>query len=180
MNRHSLRIFRWAILAFGLIAGTLLLANGNYLLGAVIGGMAVLRLGFMLSLEHRRRRYRSAAGTAAAPGRYPLLQSLAHGQFEVAADAIGVPSSELRIEFANGRSIAEVANAKGVPVETVVAAVVADASAKVDRAVADGQAPRAAADRVKHRLPQWATRMVNGHRSDLQQRGFRARAGVTR
>jgi hypothetical protein len=178
MTHTSLRTFRWVMLGFGLVAGALLLADGDYLLGIVIGGMALLRLGFMLSLARRRRQFRSTAD--AATGAHPVLRTLARGQFEVAADAIGVPSAELRIEFAKGRSIAEVASTEGVPVETVVAAVVADASAKVDRAVADGQTPSVAGARIKGRLPQWATRLVNGHRGDFRAGGVRARVGAPR
>jgi hypothetical protein len=168
MTRSSYRTIRWVLLAFGLVAGTLLLANGNYLLGAVIGGFALVRLFLMLSMEHRRRQFRGARDAAVASGAPPVLRTLARGQFDVAAGAIGVAPTDLRIEFANGRSIAEVAGAEGVPVDAVVAAVVADASAKVDRAVADGQTPPAIAARIKRRLPQWATRLVNGHRGELR------------
>ena len=88
----------------------------------------------------------------------------------VRAGAIGARPCDVRIEFAKGRSIAEVATARGVPVDTVVAAVVADASAKLDRAVADGQTTALAADRFKTRLPRWATRMVHGRRGDMNSR----------
>jgi hypothetical protein len=175
MNLTVLRTLRWVILGFGLAAGVLLLATGHLLLGALLGGFAVLRPVLMLGMQRRRRQYRTMARTDPAGDAPPVLRTLARGQFEVAAGAIGVPPADLRIEFAKGRSIAEVASAHGVPVETVVAAVVAEAAAKVDRAVADGETPPGAADRIKGRLPQWATRMVNGHRGELRVRAAASR-----
>jgi hypothetical protein len=171
MSFASFRTFRWVMVALGLAAGVLLLVTGNTLVGAVIGGLALVRLAFLVSIERRRRQVRGVGGgSRPGGGEYPLLRSLARGQFEVAAGAIGTSPSDVRIEFANGRSIAEVAGAHGVPVEAVVAAVVADASAKLDRAVADGHTTRFAADRLKSRLPRWATRMVYGHRGDFGSR----------
>jgi hypothetical protein len=175
MNLSSPRTFRWVMVTLGLGAGALLLATGNPVVGLVIGGLALVRLVFLLSMERRRHRYRDRARPGHAGGDEPLLRSLARGQFEVAARAIGTSASDVRIDFANGHSIAEIATAHGVPVESVVAAVVADAAAKLDRAVADGTTTRFAADRFTARLPQWATRLVDCHRSDL-----RARAGAFR
>jgi hypothetical protein len=169
VNLALLRTLRWAIVGLGLAAGALLVATGHVLLGALLGGFALLRLALVLGMEGRRRQFRMAR-TTSVDGAPPVLRTLARGQFEVTAAAIGIPSQELRIEFAKGQSIAEVAGARGVPLERVVAAVVADASAKVDRAVADGEAAPGAADRIKTRLPHWATRMVNGHRGELRTR----------
>jgi len=173
MSFSSLRTFRWVTRALALGAGVLLFATGSTMVGAVIGGLALVRMAFLLSFGRRRRRVRAAAARP-VEGSYPVLRSLAQGQFEVAAGAIGTSPSEVRIDFANGRSIAEIAAAHAVPVERVVEAVVADAAAKLDRAVADGRTSPAAADRVKARLPRWATRLVNGHRGDLG----RTRAGA--
>ncbi len=167
MTRFPYRTFRWVMVALGLGAGALLVVTDHLVGGIVIGGLALVRLAFLCAWERRRRRARPTGGE------YPLLRSLAHGQFEVVADAIGTSAADVRIEFANGRSIAEIASAHGVAVESVVAAVVADASGKLDRAVANGLTTQFAADRFKSRLPQWATRLVNRHRSDL-----RARAGA--
>ena len=170
MSLSTLRTFRWVMAGLGIGAGALLLAAGNTLVGVVIGGLALVRLVFLVSLERQRRHgQRHATGD----GSYPVLRQLARGQFEVAAGVIGTSSSDVRVEFANGRSIAEIATAHGVPVETVIAAVVADASATLDRAVTDGRTTRIAAERFKGRLPQWATRLVNRHRDD-----FRARPGM--
>lgn len=169
MNLAALRTLRWIMAGLGLAAAALLLATGHVVLGTLLGGFALVRLGLVLGVERRRRRSRTAR-TRAVEGAPPVLRTLARGQFEVAAEAIGIPSKDLRIEFVKGRSIAEVADAHGVPRERVVAAVVAEASAKVDRAVADGEAAPGAADGIKARLPHWATRMLQGHRGELRTR----------
>lgn len=168
MSLSRIRTFRWVMTGLGLGAGALLLATGHTLVGVVIGGLALVRLVFLIGRERQRRRYRQLH--TAAGGSYPVLRQLARGQFEVAARVIGTSSSDVRVEFANGRSIAEIATARGVPVRSVVAAVVADASAKLDRAVADGHTTPTAAERFRGRLPQWATRLVNRHRGDLRAR----------
>ena len=175
MSLTTLRTLRWVILALGLVAGVFLLATGHVVIGVVIGGLAVLRLVLVLGLQRQRRQFRTMARTGPSGDAHPMVRTLARGQFEVAATAIGIPPCDLRIEFAKGRSIAEVASAHTVPVDTVVAAVVADASAKVDRAVASGETKPGAAARIKSRLPQWATRMVNGHRGELRVRTTAAR-----
>ena len=169
MNLAVLRTLRGIIVGLGLVAGALLLATGHVLLGALLGGVAVLHLVVLVGVQRRRRRFRTARSDT-GDGTPRVLRTLARGQFEVAAGAIGIPSTELRIEFARGRSIAEVARARGVPLESVLTAVVAAAAAKVDRAVADGEAAPGAAVRIKARLPQWATRMLNGHRGELRTR----------
>src|SRR5207248_945357 len=169
MPVSSLRTFRWAMVALGLGAGAVLLATGNTVVGVVVGGLALVRLLFLLSIERRMHQLHAVRAAprqdpSATVGAYPLLRSLARGQFEVAAGAIGISPCDVRVEFARGRSIAEIAAAHAVPVERVVAAVVADASAKLDLAVADGQTTRGAAERFKTRLPRWANRLVHRHR----------------
>jgi hypothetical protein len=71
-------------------------------------------------------------GHHGGPGRGlgPVLQT--------AAEAIGVPVDELRAALADGRSLAQVAEAEGVERQTVVDALVAAANAHIDEHVADG------------------------------------------
>ena len=116
MSLSSVRTFRWVMSGLALGAGVLLVATGHTVVGAVIGGLALVRLVFLCSIEARRRRVRASAPSGA--GHDPVLRSLVRGQFEVAAGAIGASPSEVRIEFANGHSIAEVAATRGVPVDS--------------------------------------------------------------
>ena len=91
---------------------------------------------------------------------------LARHEFKVAADTIGIPATELRDALKGGQSIAEVATEKGVPVDDVVNAVVADVSAKVDQAVANGRLTQEQGDKIKAKAPERVTKLVNAHKGD--------------
>jgi hypothetical protein len=88
-----------------------------------------------------------------------------HGPgLDAAATALGITTDELRTELEGGKTIAQVAGDKGVDVQTVIDALVADASAKLDQAVADG---KITADEAATRKADLATRiadMVNNGR----------------
>jgi uncharacterized protein YidB (DUF937 family) len=62
-----------------------------------------------------------------------------HGgvQLEVAAEAIGITEEELRTALEEGQSIAQVAEAKGVDVQTVIDAMVAAATDRLEAAIAE-------------------------------------------
>jgi hypothetical protein len=85
----------------------------------------------------------------------------------LAAATIGIEPAELRRDFAGGRSIAEIATAAGVAPETVTSAVIADATAMLDKALADGTAPPQAVSQAKTRLPVWTARLIHATRDDL-------------
>ena len=53
-SRSVSRVIWWIIIAFGLVVGAVLLLLGYYLFGVIIGGFAVLRLIYTLSLPNRR------------------------------------------------------------------------------------------------------------------------------
>ena len=169
MSLSSVRTFRWVMTGLGLGAGVLLVATGHTVVGAVIGGLALVRLAFLCSIEARRRRARAAAPPGGA-GNDPVLRSLVRGQFEVAAGAIGASPSEVRIDFANGRSIAEMAAARASPSNEW-----STRSSPTRRRSSTGRS-RTGARRPrwrrasKTRLPRWATRLVNGHRGELGRR----------
>src|SRR5215468_821 len=99
MSLSSVRTFRWVMSGLGLAAGVLLVATGHTVVGAVIGGLALVRLAFLCSFERRRRQTRGDFARGGA-GNDPVLRSLVRGQFEVAAGAIGTSPSEVRIDFA--------------------------------------------------------------------------------
>ena len=103
-------------------------------------------------------------GTTTDVKGHPRLRELAREEFKLAADTIGIPAKELRQDVKGGQSISEVAEAKGVATQTVVDAVVNDLSAKLDKAVADGKISQERADKVKERLPERITNLVNRHR----------------
>jgi hypothetical protein len=166
MKLSTMRTIRWVLVGLGLTAGVVLVAGGNTLVGVVIGTLALVRLVLVVGQARRRRTLPGRPG-GSSDDAFSVLRSLAHGQFEVAARAIGVSPADVRVDFARGRSIAEIAAGRGVPAQTVINAVAADASVTLDRAVADGEMTPSAAAHVKARLPLWATRLVNRRRGDL-------------
>ena len=65
-----------------------------------------------------------------------------------AAGALGITPAELGAQLKAGKSLKDVATAKGVPYETVSAAVLASVKADLDAAVAAGTIKQARADRI--------------------------------
>src|SRR5215212_9890177 len=109
-------------------------------------------------------------------GDYPLLDvgprfgRFEHGRFhghvglrglDAAASYLGVTQEQLRTEIASGKTLAEVAKAKGKPVDGLVAALVADAKTKIAAAVTAGRLSQAEADRLTAPLEEHVTDLVN-------------------
>jgi hypothetical protein len=150
---------RWVLVGVGLVAGVALLAAGATLIGVVLVVLAGVRIAMLLSMQRRMHSFR-ALGETAGGRRGELLQRLARNELDVAATAIGITPDDLRQAVENGRTISAVAADEGISSHQVVAAVVRDASAKVDRAVAAGNVAPNRARFVRNRLPHWAERYV--------------------
>lgn len=151
------RSLGWAFPLFGLLLAAFLVARGQFVLGAVIAGLAVVRFVFVLLMVRRRRAFAYAG--VSGPTR-ELLRSLIRGEFEAAASAIGVEPDELRRGFASGRSVAESAVAAGVPVDSVVDAIIKYALRRIDELVAEKAVSDSTAAQAKERLPLWTARFV--------------------
>jgi hypothetical protein len=149
MSWNAVKAIRWTMVAVGLGAGIALLAAGATLFGAVLLVMAALRVAMLLAMRRR--------GTS-RPG--PMLRRLTRNELDVAAGAIGIAPDDLRRAVDDGHTISAVAADAGIPTQRVVDAVVRDASAKVDRAVAAGNVAPDRARVVHNRLPHWAERFV--------------------
>ncbi len=67
----------------------------------------------------------------------------------VVADLLGIDRETLRAELEAGNSIADIAEANGIDVQTVVDALIADAESHVDLAVAHGLDEERAAERLE-------------------------------
>lgn len=112
----------------GLALGAYLIARGDLIVGVLVGGSAVLRTVYLLSVSRAwNRRANQPAGPRDPNQVRRLLRGLAHNAFEIAGGVVGVNPVELRRGFQQGRSIAEAAAARGVPVDAVIRAVVDDA-----------------------------------------------------
>ena len=107
-------------------------------------------------------------------------------KFETAASYLGLSEAELRERLADGKTLAEIAKAEGKSVDGLVQALVKDAKARLDQAVAAGKLTRAEADEIAERLGERITDLVNGelpkpgfgfrHRFDGHEHPFERRA----
>ena len=98
-----------------------------------------------------------AALEAAAPeGRGGMRGGMLEG-LDAAATALGITADELRTELQSGQTIAQVAEARGVDVQTVIDALVAEARTHLDEKVAAGDLTQEEAD---ERLPTMTERIT--------------------
>lgn len=87
---------------------------------------------------------------------------------EAAATALGMTTDELRTALQDGSTIAEVATAQGVDVQTVIDALVAEATTRLAEKVADGELTQAEAD---ERIAELTTRITEQVNSAMPMRG---------
>jgi uncharacterized protein YidB (DUF937 family) len=80
---------------------------------------------------------------------------------DVAAKALGVSESDLRSALRDGKTIADVAKDKGVDVQKVIDALVAEAKTKTAEAVKEGKITQAEADKRLENLTDRITGFVN-------------------
>ena len=161
MHGTSMGTMRYLFFGVGLVGGLILLAAGETLIGGLLVAMAAVRIVLLVSM-HRTRSSSSQAGAMnGRPGSgSQMLQRLAGMELNVAATAIGIAPDVVRRVVNNGRSIAALAADAGVSSDRVVDAVVRDANAKVDQAVADGRIAADRASMLRTRLPNWAEQLV--------------------
>ena len=81
---------------------------------------------------------------------------------DAAAEAIGIESEELRTALRDGSTIAEVAEANDVDVQTVIDALVGATEAHLDEAVDSGRLTEEQAATLRAALPERIEAMVNG------------------
>ncbi len=87
------------------------------------------------------------------PGMHDFLDPIAH--------ALGITTDELRSDLQNGQSIADIAKAKNVDLNTVVGALVKDAQSKLDQAVKDEKLSQDQADAIAANLKERITDFLN-------------------
>ena len=80
----------------------------------------------------------------------------------VVAKAIGITEAELTTALQGGQTVAQVATAKGVAVQTVIDALIADDTSELSAQVTAGRISQAQADAKKAEITQRATNQVNG------------------
>jgi len=84
------------------------------------------------------------------------------GDLDAAAKVLGITADELRTDLQGGQSLADVAKAKGVDVNKVIDALVAQLKAHLDSEVASGEHTRAQADQILADAKAHITDFVNG------------------
>ena len=89
-----------------------------------------------------------------------------HGfrDIDAAAAFLGVTEAQLRESLESGKTLAEVAKAKGKSVDALVDAIVAAATKRLDEAVDEGRMTKAQRDEIVAGLTAWTTDLVNGVR----------------
>jgi hypothetical protein len=139
---------------------------GSVLIGVIVGGLAVARL-VMFSRFPTGRRGGGGGRGRANPSDREWLRAQARDELLVAAQVIGCAPRELRDRFQQGTSVADIATERSVPVENVTTAVAADLDLKARNAAAAGTMSESDAQRIHELAPQFAQRMVYGHRGDF-------------
>lgn len=99
-------------------------------------------------------------GHEGGPGRHGRPGRPGEG-VDAAATALGITAEELRTALRSGSTIAQVAESEGVELQTVIDAMVAEVSEKLDEAVADGRLTREQADERLQRATEHIGDRVN-------------------
>jgi ribosomal protein S20 len=80
---------------------------------------------------------------------------------QTAASTIGVQPQDLLAQIKGGKTVAQVATEHGVDPASVVNAIVAAGTARIDQAAAQGTIDASKGDQAKQKLPDFANRFVN-------------------
>jgi hypothetical protein len=129
---------------------------GSALAGGALFGPALA--GAQEEEPEEQREEGEGRGPCRGPGRGRHL--------EAAAAAIGIEEDALREALQNDQTIAQVAQANNVDPQTVIDALVADVSARIDEKVAEGDLTQEEADERKAELPERMTALVNGEKPE--------------
>jgi hypothetical protein len=105
-------------------------------------------------------------GPGHGPGHGPRHGGGLGKGLEIAAGVLGLTTDELRAELEAGSTLADVATAEGVAVQSVIDAIVADITTHVNERVANGDFTQAEADAKLAEIETVVSDMVNNGRPD--------------
>lgn len=111
------------------------------------------------ALVNRTPQLKPPAGVT--PTVMPALGLGGAASLDAAANALGISTAELQQDLKSGQSIAAVATAKGVDVQSVITALTNDANSRIDAAVKAGKLTDAQAAKLKNALATRITALVN-------------------
>ncbi len=100
--------------------------------------------------------------------------------FEAAAKVIGIDESQLRQDLASGKSLVDIAGAKGVSREQLKTGMTTDLKADIAQAQADGVIDQAMADRLTQALEQRLDDVIDGKAGDGMRFEFRMERPLNR
>jgi len=122
----------------------------------------------------------AAVAVAKAPGKAKprAVKVQQRGLLPAAAAYLGVTPVALRAELRSGKSLAQVATAKGKSVDGLESALLSALRSKVQAAKAAGKLDAARADRLLQRAPQLVERLVNATPRARAPRAKIARGGL--
>jgi predicted XRE-type DNA-binding protein len=101
----------------------------------------------------------------------------ANSPFALAAKALSLDVTALRTELQSGKTVADLAKAKGVDVNSIVTAIVDAHKTHIAQAVTDGKLTQAQADEILKNEQTRATDFVNGKVPPAGPRGPSGRGG---
>ena len=118
--------------------------------------------------EYLADQWNDRPGRRGGPGHRarPLIEHV-----DTAVEILGVDVETLRDELRSGSSLADIAIANGVDPQTLIDALVAEAEAMLDQAVADGRIDAERAEERGADLEERVTARVNGERPERPGRG---------
>lgn len=103
-----------------------------------------------------------ALRAAAGKGERKAAVRVAADLTKLAADYLGLPKDQLRHQLASGKTLGQIADATpGKSRAGLIDAVVAGATAQVDKLVAEGKITAAQADKFKAKLPERVSKLVD-------------------
>src|SRR6476619_2392009 len=124
---------------------------------AVAAGRVTKAEGDTLKARIQSNDFPIFGGHRGGPGHHEFL-----GRLDSAAAYIGITEAQLRTELESGKSLAQVAQAHGKSVDGLIAALVAAAKDKLDKAVSAGRLTKAQETEMLGLLKDRVTRIVNG------------------
>jgi polyhydroxyalkanoate synthesis regulator phasin len=116
-------------------------------------------------IENRPERGEGGFGGRHGGGHGPFGHLIGEGS-EVLTELLDIDADTLRQQLQDGSSLADIATANGVDPQAVIDALVAEATTRIDQAVADGDVDADRAEEFKADLVDRITSFVNGEFPD--------------
>jgi hypothetical protein len=148
---------------------------GALILGGVAGAAILGPISTLAASPAPTASSATGSGTTPAATSVPDADNRGHGpggpggghieavtDTSVVAKAIGISEADLQTALQGGQTVAAVAKAHNVAIQTVIDALVADGQSELDAAVKAGTLTQAQADAEKATLTQRATDQANG------------------